>query len=371
MSETTELVVTPPAETALQVYSAPNGLDPYIKLVKDHFKDVKFDMSNKKGRDACASAAYKVGKLKVAIEDMGKDVSAGLKELPKKVDAERKRANEILATFQAEVRKPLTDWEAEEAARITKHQEAVTKLEKFDVDDKSAAEIGAMMQDLDATEITAEFEEFETDAHRAKAHGLATLKAAHDKQAKYEAEQDELERLRKEAAEREQRDHEERIAREAAEAAQRAAEAKAQAERDAAAKREAEAKAAQAKAEQDKIDAENALKAAETKAEQDRLAAIEAREKAERDAENERLASEQRAKQAAENARLAEIQRQKDEQAQADVEAKAREANVKHKKAVNNAALDALVAGGIAPDCAKAAITLIAKGYIPAVRITY
>ena len=35
------------------------------------------------------------------------------------------------------------------------------------------------------------------------------------------------------------------------------------------------------------------------------------------------------------------------------------------------AALDAFVLGGMPPDCAKQAVTLIAKGLIPNIRITY
>ncbi len=42
-----------------------------------------------------------------------------------------------------------------------------------------------------------------------------------------------------------------------------------------------------------------------------------------------------------------------------------------HKAAINRAALDAFVQGGMPEDCAKQAIKLIAKGQIPNIRITY
>ena len=35
MSETTDLIILPPKETALAVYSAPQGLDPYLTKIKD------------------------------------------------------------------------------------------------------------------------------------------------------------------------------------------------------------------------------------------------------------------------------------------------------------------------------------------------
>ena len=41
------------------------------------------------------------------------------------------------------------------------------------------------------------------------------------------------------------------------------------------------------------------------------------------------------------------------------------------KTAINRAALDAFVAGGMTEECAKLAVTLIAKKAIPAVSITY
>ena len=48
-----------------------------------------------------------------------------------------------------------------------------------------------------------------------------------------------------------------------------------------------------------------------------------------------------------------------------------READKAHKTAINRAALDAFVQGGMTEECAKLAVTLIAKKAIPAVSITY
>ena len=52
-------------------------------------------------------------------------------------------------------------------------------------------------------------------------------------------------------------------------------------------------------------------------------------------------------------------------------EAKRREADKAHKTAINRAALDAFMAGGMTEECAKLAVTLIAKKAIPAVSISY
>lgn len=52
-------------------------------------------------------------------------------------------------------------------------------------------------------------------------------------------------------------------------------------------------------------------------------------------------------------------------------EAERRERDKAHKTAINRAALDAFVQGGMTEECAKLAVTLIAKKSIPAVSISY
>ena len=89
MSETTDLIVLPPNETALQVYSAPQGLDPYLFKIKEELDAFVPDVSTKKGRDAIASIAYKVAKGKTALDNIGKELVADLKDGPKKIDADR------------------------------------------------------------------------------------------------------------------------------------------------------------------------------------------------------------------------------------------------------------------------------------------
>ena len=108
MANATELIEVPPAETALAVYSAPKGLDPYLTKIKEELDAFVPDVSNKKGRDAIASIAYKVAKGKTALDNIGKDLVAELKDVPKKIDAERKRMRDLLDQWKDEVRAPLT-----------------------------------------------------------------------------------------------------------------------------------------------------------------------------------------------------------------------------------------------------------------------
>lgn len=365
MTTENQIAVVPPKETALQVYSAPNGLDPYLQKIRDEIDGFTPDVSTKKGRDAIASIAYKVARSKTALDAVGKDLVAELKEVPKKIDAERKRMRDQLDAWQTEVRRPLTEWEEAEEARKAKHQAGIDQINlRLECRDLDSVELKANIATLESLSINDSWEEFETEAARAKDKALAALREALAAREKYESEQAELERLRIEAAQREQKEREERIAREAAEAERLAAEQRAQAERDAAARREADALAA---AEQARLNAELAEQrriAAEKQAEIDRQAAVEqARLAAER--------AEQEAQACAERAAAQERQRQADEQARAEAEAKAREADKAYKKQINNEALAALIAGGMPEDCAKKAITLIAQRKIPHISISY
>lgn len=355
MNETAELIVLPPKETALQVYSVPAGLDPYLAKIKEELDAFVPDVSTKKGRDAIASIAYKVAKGKTALDNIGKELVADLKDVPKKIDAERKRMRDLLDQWKDEVRAPLTAWEEAEAAREARHKAGVQWLsdQGREIGFLKLDELQAAIAAVDARVVDESWEEYEAEAHRAKARTLDALSAAIAAREREAAEQAELAKLRAEASAREQKDREERIAREAAERAQREAEAKAQAEREATIKREADAQAA---AERRELE----LKLQAERAEREKAEAIQREQQAKADAE----------RQAAEA--VAAEQRRVAAQAAADAkEAERRERDKAHKTAINRAALDAFVTGGMTEECAKLAVTLIAKKAIPAVSITY
>lgn len=355
MTTQTELTLLPPKETALQVFTAPNGLDPYLKKIRDEIDLFHPGVTTKKGRDAIASIAYKVAKSKTALDDVGKALVAELKDVPKKIDAERKRVRDVLDAWKDEVRQPLTDYENAEAARVAHHRAWVESLSVFGIGVSSLNQddLNARIAELDAIEIGPAAQEFEADGHRAKQNTLGDLKEALAARVNYDNEQAELARLRRDAAEREQREREARIAREAEDKAHRESEARAQQERDAVVRREADAKAATERRE------------------------MELQLQTER-AERERAESEARAAQAVADAErraaeavASERRRVEQEQARADAEAQQREANENHRRKLNRAAVDAMVKGGVSEETAKLVIKLIAKGHIPAVSITY
>jgi hypothetical protein len=349
-----EIATLPTKESALTIYSKESGLDPYLAKIKAEIDEFTPDVSTKKGREAIASIAHKVARSKTALDNIGKELVAELKDVPKKIDAERKRMRDLLDQWKDEVREPLTKWEQAEEARQSQHKAGIELIEiAAAVHDFSASTLRMTLASIEAIVIDDSWQEFEAEAHRAKAKTVESLNKAIAEREKLEAEQAELARLRAEAAEREQKEREERIAREAAEKAQREAEEKARIERDAALKREADAQAA---AERRELE----LRLQAERAEREKAEAQQREAQAKADAERkaaEAVAEEQRrvAIKAAEEAK----------------EAERRERDKAHKAFVNRAALDAFVAGGLTEDCAKQAVILIAQKAIPAVSIGY
>ena len=387
MSANTELAVVPPAETALAVYSKPNGLDPWLDQVRakvDEFKKVLPDLKTRKGREAYASMAHSIAKSKTALEAVGKEISAKQKEIPKLIDAERKRVWDTLEAWQKEVRKPLDDWQAAEDARVAKHNDgvaAIKALARFE-ESPTAAHVAQIIGDLELLALDDSWEEFLAEAAQAKDQTLIKLRALHTERARYETEQAELVRLRAEAEAQAQRDRDAEIARAAAEQARLQAEQQAQAERDAAARREQElrdqAAANQLAAEQAARDAEAAAEnqrlQLQLQAQQAQRAAEQAeasRIAAEQRAEQDRIAADQRAAKAAEDARLAEVARQKAAADEIIRQQQIREADQAHKVKIMGAAKEALMSMNITEELAKAIVLKIARREVPNVTINF
>lgn len=360
-------------ENAPVIYVA-GGLKRFIEIAKAGAEGEVPDLTTRKGRERIASLAAQVSRHKTAVEKPGREYLKRLKEMPKVVEAELREFVNEMDALRDRVRKPLNDWQAAEDARVEKHNSMIRHIE-----DCGLGLIGGQPQpfallfrELEEKIIVDEkFEEFEAEAHRAKATALAKLQASFDEHQKLEAEQAELARLRREAEERAEQDRI-RLAQEAAVEAERQRVAQEQkAAREAAARREQElldqAAAQEREAEnqrlQLKLQAEQAERAA-AQAEAERQAAL-------RQAEEERQAADRRAEEAAEQARQDERRRADAAAAEILRQQEARERDKAHRASINRAALEAFVAGGMTEECAKQAITLIAQRKIPNIAISY
>lgn len=322
MSEVTDLVVIE-KQNAMAVFTTKEQLDPLIEAIEKEARSLVPDVTTKKGRDAIASMAHKVARSKTYIDNAGKDLVAELKALPKQIDESRRIVRERLDALKDEVRRPLTEWEAEqerlkaeEAARIKAEEDR----KQFDADH----EVALLMNDA-----------FDRD--------LAEKKAE---------------------AERQRIAREEELKRQAAEQARLEAEQKAAQERQEAARREAELKLKAEQAERDRIEAEQR---AQREAEEARQRAE--REKQEAIAAEQRKAQEEadrikRAAEAKEAARLAEEKRIADEEA-------ARAADKEHRRTVNRRVIADLIAQGIPEEFAQKALLAIVGGKVQDAHIKY
>ncbi|WP_154928520.1 hypothetical protein [Klebsiella michiganensis] len=334
MSEIMDLVVIE-KKNAMAVFTNNDQLDPLIEAIEKEARSLVPDVTTKKGRDAIASMAHKVARSKTYIDNAGKDLVAELKALPKQIDESRRVVRERLDALKDEVRRPLTEWEAEQE-RI-KAEEAMNALH---------AEALVMNENIDLQRAI----QYEAD------HEMALLmnKDFDREQAEKKAE-----------AERQRIAREEEIKRQAEEKAKREAAEKAQREIDAAAAREREAILAKERAERERIEAqqraEREQREAAERAEREKQAAVEAeRRKAQEEADRIRREAERR-----EQDRLAEEKRKADEQAR-------READVKHRKFVGTEIVKALLANtSLTRDQAIEVLTAIKDGNIPHTGISY
>lgn len=355
----------------------PGGAEAIIKQLTDKVLAVATDISTPTGRKAVASLAYKVARSKTALDEMGKELAAEWKARVNAIDAERRTIRDKLDALQEQVRKPLTDWENVEKARVKAHQEALIGLANLAVFawDASVAEINERIAAARLAHEGREWQEFEKRADETVESTLSALKALRVEMERREAERAEQERLRREQAEREQHEREERIAQEAAERARLAAEREARAQAEAveranrliaenAAREKAAAEQAAREAEQRALRAEAEKTAAEQRAKEEAEAAA-------RRAEQERVAAAEKAERERLAAIEAERKRVADEQAAAEAERKRREADRAHRAKINGAARDALVKEGLSADVAVNVLSAIIRGDIPHVRIDY
>lgn len=349
------------------------GLQQFIDLVKAEIEGEVPDLTTRKGRERIASLAAKVSKSKTAVEKPGRDYLRRLKEMPKVVEAELREFVTKMDTLRDETRRPLTEWEAAEDARIDRHNDAINRMKDL------AKELGALdTEQLQGriTELTAfvlgdAWEEFEAEAARAKESAMSALQAALSARQKYDAEQVELARLRREAEERAEQDRI-RAAQEAAVEAERQRVAREQqAERDAAAKREQDLKdqaAAQERA------AENERLQLQLQAEQAERARVQAeadRVAAEQRMEQERQDAARRQEEVAEQARQEERRRADAAAAEILRQQEARERDQAHKAKVMGEAKTALMSLNITEELARAIVLKIARREVPNITINF
>lgn len=246
-------------ERLLNFFKEGANLDGLYNVVQEKARALVADVTTADGVSKIKSTARQIASIKKRVDDIGKDVVAELKDLPKQIDANRKKWREDMESLQEEIRRPVTEIEEREAEidRIkTVHQQLISA---------DSATIRQNIEAVKAIALTAEkWKESLEKATKAVTGEIAALETMLKAAEKREAEARELEELRRKQEEAERiireqkiREEAERKAREEAEA--RAAAEKARMERE---KEEAERKAAEAeRAAQEAREREEAAKA--------------------------------------------------------------------------------------------------------------
>jgi len=337
MSESKELVLVslPSAPADLEAaFISDQYISDLIAGIREKASSVVGDVNTVKGRGVYISMASNVRKTKTAIDDAGKALVADMKKRPAMVDASRKKVREALDELAIEIRKPATEWEADQA-RIAAEKAAEEERLRIEAEEKAALE--ALKKEIEVKHENALLmnEKFDRDVADAKAE-------AERQRIAHEAE------LKRQAEENAKRDLEQRIQREREEGIRRETELRLKAE---AAERQRIEDAAQTE--------RNRIEAAQ-KAEREKQQAIEeTQRKAQQDADRIRLETE-----AKESRRLAEEKRVADEAAK-------RAADVEHQRGINRAVFDGLVSAGIPDEWALACVKAIALGKVPNAVINY
>jgi colicin import membrane protein len=310
-------------ESVLTVFSSEDGLRSVIEQAKQTVNEFEHDLSTQAGRNRTKSLARKVATLKTRLDDMGKELTADWKAKAKAVDANRKIMRDELDELKVLARKPVTEWEEEQA--------------RIEAEEKAKEEAEALRKQI------------ETD------HEIAILmNNEHDRLiAEKLAAEAEAERLRLEAEEKARIEREKQIAEQA----------RIQAELEAKQREEALVREAKEK---------------EEEAERERLAAIEREKEYKRQqelAEKARLEAEEKAKrdaiEAAERAKQQEIERQEKEKARVKAEQEQREANRQHVAKIRSQAKESLMTLGLDEETAKRVVLSIHAGDIANVSIKY
>jgi colicin import membrane protein len=293
MTQNTELTIITASGVSLPVTAQSlfidGKLDEILERIKEDALNILTDPTTEKGRKEIKSIAYKVAQSKTFIDDTGKTLTEQWRAQTNKVNADRKKAETFLVNLQEQIRRPVTEHENREKARVKEREDAIEEI-------RSLAQLSGPMEPaeyqarIDRIEVISwryDFMEFTTKMQTMKDGAIALLtaqKADREQAIADKARLDELERIN---AARIQAEREAKIAEDAARAATEAAERAAQK-----AKEEADALA---KAELDRVEREAA--AAKQKAEEAALKAQADKEAAEvaARAEQERIAREAQA----------------------------------------------------------------------------
>lgn len=244
-------VVVADKEGLQEFFAEQKNLETLYAAVEKKALGLVADTSTKEGRSQIKTAARQLASVKTKVDDIGKQVVAELKALPKVIDANRKTFREKMEALQDEIRKPVTEIEEREKA-----VEAICNTH-LNLAFASSAEIEAEIKKLEETHLTEEkWKESLKDATLAISGEINALKVLRDAALKKEEDARRLAELEAKQAEADRIIREQKIKEEAERKAKEEAEARAAAEKARLEREKAEAERRAAEAEKARQEAE-------------------------------------------------------------------------------------------------------------------
>lgn len=171
-----------------------------LKAIKDYALSVTFDLTTKKGRDACIAHAAKVRRTRLAIEKRAMEVSANLKDRISAVKVIAANAKDYLDPIAEQIRQPVTAWEEEQRLFKEKEENRVKDIKDriaclgthiLSPTTATAEQLIEAVQSLSEQILSEEvFQEFLEEAQEVKSNQLDQLQKLLD----FRNEQDQLER---------------------------------------------------------------------------------------------------------------------------------------------------------------------------------
>ena len=214
----------------VQAFQTQGGTDALFDRIAEQARSFIPDVTTRKGREEIGSVAMKVSKSKTLTEKYAKDLVAEEKARIKLIDDDRIQFCRKMDSLRDEILAPRDAWEQAEKDRVSGHNAFIMSFVVMSApqayENRDSDFIKGIISEIENTVINDSLEEFKDQAELAKFKALEVLRPALTDCEKYEAEQAELERLRKEEQDRLQRERDERE-----QAAKIAAEQKAESER--------------------------------------------------------------------------------------------------------------------------------------------
>ena len=171
-TETTQaqLVVIEPT-TAVALFTEGEGVEAMLADIRKQATSLVPDLSTAKGRKEIASIAFSVAKTKTYLDGFGKELTDKYKEIPKRIDANRKLIRDTLDALKDEVRAPLTQYEAAEEARVAALQSRLARLNELGSSasiEIAAADLQVMLNEVEQNALDDTWQELLPQATVAK-----------------------------------------------------------------------------------------------------------------------------------------------------------------------------------------------------------